>query len=579
MEPVFSTHAQLLSVYEKLPTLVAQFEQPLKEAIRTAHAAKGITPQTFVSGLVRLGGTGGPEVVTMRSNIVLDANADPYQQLDLPTCLKYLCCGGLRIRSGSGENREYDTDQDAVFRYFHIPFHYERASRRPCGRILQAGSFSRGMLRLYSMVTDKRPDGPYSLLSYRNLAKKVRALIGVIQPLCDRRWPLRKSCEALLSELVHLHFDAMDAEAEAFGCPSPEELYRKGSDLLSEDSKAAVAFFQEAADRGHQPALLALGQCSRAGTGMPQDQQKALHIYRKLSKEGFGPATAALAECYLQGFGVPVDLEQTRTLLLLAGDQGHTDALNQLAEYYLTDSRFSPDAEAAFRLYTRSAQAGNAEGAYHLGECYLQGTGVTADDEQAIVWYQQAAEHGSRLGMFALGCCYLDGRGVPEDSHQAHVWFSSAAQQGMAMSRAMANAVTLLFPPQERASSLAFDEALSWVMLMANSGEAAAQYLLAQFYRHGIAVDTDPTLAFSWLETAVQAGSRPAVRELAQCLLCGYGTESDPLRALVLYGSAIDAGDRKAAADLAALLDQDAETGILTHALRRFSAGNGSVQS
>jgi len=229
MELDYSPVCTLECVFQKLPQLVEKLEFFMREAIRTAHIAHGITPDVFVRGMLLMGGTGGPKQVTLGSGITLDAGGDPYRQLDLQTCLKYLCCGGLRIVSESGDPLAYATDQDAFFDHFGVDCRYEVAPARPCRRLLKAGEFGSAMLRLYRILTEGDPESPCSLYSRKALSYKLRALIGVLQPLCDTRWAYAASCIRLMRVLVKSHFRTIDAENELI-CSQRKggRLYRKG---------------------------------------------------------------------------------------------------------------------------------------------------------------------------------------------------------------------------------------------------------------------------------------------------------------------------------------------------------------
>lgn len=557
-------------VFANLPFLMKEVEKLLRDAIRAAHYSNLISPDEFMGGMLRMGGSGTPERVVLRSGITLEYGKDPYEKLDLQTCLKYLLCGGLRIVSKDGDDWAYATDQDVVFQFFGIDYRYEAVPERPCKRILKAGSFSSGMLRLYRMATAEAK-GPLSLTSHKALADKVKALIGVVQPLCDTLWERREQSRALMRVLTQAHFAALDAKAE--------ELYAEGcrlqqGDGVPRDPESAVRCYQAAAVKGSQAAQLALARCQQQGDGVQWDIPAAVATYRALVEAGYSPAMLSLAECYLRGTGVDRCIEQAEYLYLRAAELGNTQALNILAEAYQNGNQFPKDQPKAFRLYTRSAEAGSADGAYQLGECFRTGTGTSRDDELAALWFRKAAEGGNALGMFALACCCMDGSGTQEDLPQAISWYRRAADTGSAMARAMADAATILLRAQERACEAALCAAVSWVMLLGRSGEASAAYLLARFYAEGIGVQADAELAFSWYDSAAQCGSKPAVRALAECYIRGFGVEPDPVRALVLYSNAVDSGDHIAAEDLAALLSQEPALTSLIEALRHQGTGS-----
>lgn len=557
-------------VFAILPFLMKEVEKLMREAIRAAHIANLISPDEFIGGMLRLGGTGTSERVTLRSGITMEVGEDPYAKLDLQTCLKYLLCGGLRIVSRDGDNWKYAMDQDIFYHFFGIEYRYETVPERPCKRMLNAGNFSASMLQLYRIITADA-GASYSLISNKALPDKVKALIGVIQPLGDTLWEQREQSRALMRVLSQAHFAALDTNAE--------DLYAAGCRLqqgegLPRDPESAVRCYQAAAAKGSQAAQLALAKCQQQGDGTQWDIPAAVATYRALAEANYSPALLALAECYLRGTGVNQCIEQAEYLYLRAAELGNADALNILAEAYQNGNQFPKDQAKAFRFYTRSAEAGSVDGAYHLGECFRTGMGTARDDEQAVFWFRKAAEGGNALGMFALASCCMDGMGTQENLPQAITWYRNAADTGSAMARAMADAATVLLSTQERASEAALHAAVSWVMLLAQSGEASAAYLLAHFYTEGIGVQTDAELAFSWYHSAAQSGSKPAVRALADCYFKGFGVEADPVRALVLYSKAVEERDCVAAKELAALLSQEPAISSLIAVLRQRYAGS-----
>lgn len=322
----------------QLPALVGRVEYLMRRALRAAHSEQGITPGEFLSGMLLMGGTGTPDRVVLRSGIVLNASEDPYDHLDLLTCLKYLCCGGLRILSKDGEKWVYATDQDAFFRFFGIPYHYDTVPQRPCRRMLRAGDFGRSMLRLYRILSAD-PKDDHSLSSRSDLTAKVKALMGVLQPLCDTPWEHRERCVRLMRILVKAHFVTSDAQAQAIfeeGCRLQQ------GDGVDRDPEAAVHCYQKAAAAGHPGARLALARCQQLEDGMPWDIPAAVQTYRALADQGYGPAMRSLADCHWKGIGVESDPLEALSLYSQAARTGDPLALEALEELIAKeDSRLS----------------------------------------------------------------------------------------------------------------------------------------------------------------------------------------------------------------------------------------------
>ncbi len=405
------------AVFLKLPHLVEELEFPLQEAIRTAHIARGITPGEFVRGMLLMGGTGTPDRVTLRSGITLDASGDPYRQLDLRTCLKYLCCGGLRVLSEKAGVREYATDQDAFFAFFDIDYRYEEAPERPCGRMLKAGDFSRAMLRLHRMLTEENRDGLYSLFSRRALLRKVQVLMDILQPLCDTSWAYQTQCEAILRTLVQDRLAALDAETEAECC------YRKGlaccrsHGVRNMPTGEAMEYFRHASKLGHAQATFLIGICG---------------LEHGVWDYGDEPLYYPLIDAAKQG--------AKRAELLAAVFEDHYPSEKACNWSDLICFLQNPAGEYTMEKYA-------------LGYCYLQrakyGNDPAKDNKSALHWLELAAGEGSKAAM-----CLLYELTRKENPASAMAWLKRAATEGSFKAMRMMYLATCGSDPQDAAAWL-----------------------------------------------------------------------------------------------------------------------------
>ena len=77
---------------------------------------------------------------------------------------------------------------------------------------------------------------------------------------------------------------------------------------METDDKAAVEWFQKAADQEYPRAMMLLGECYENGYGIEKDVTKAVELYTKAHEAGHPPATCSLGLCYEVGTGVELSL-------------------------------------------------------------------------------------------------------------------------------------------------------------------------------------------------------------------------------------------------------------------------------
>jgi TPR repeat protein len=154
------------------------------------------------------------------------------------------------------------------------------------------------------------------------------------------------------------------------------------------------------------------------------------------------------------------------------------------------------------------------------------------------------AQHGNATAQFNLGVFYFNGQGVPKDENQALNWFAKAAAQGHtralqilqgAAARGNVNAQAALrriqqpaapahaSPPPvddktllaEANSALAQkDYAIAFpkFSVLAQHGNATAQFNLGAFYFNGQGVAKDEQLAYEWLARSAAQGNARALQ-------------------------------------------------------------------
>jgi len=146
----------------------------------------------------------------------------------------------------------------------------------------------------------------------------------------------------------------------------------------------------------------------------------------------------------------------------------------------------------AMNHYQVAADAGLAQAQAKLGYIY----DVSNQDEMAVHWYRKASMQHDPDGEFGLGEMYAKGEGVDQDFDVAIEMYMRAAVGGHAQARrVLANAY------EHGAFGRKVDEAeaLRWLRLAADSGDADAMLRIASLYRDGgLGVIPSPALAEQW---------------------------------------------------------------------------------
>lgn len=138
-------------------------------------------------------------------------------------------------------------------------------------------------------------------------------------------------------------------------------LVARGAKGLKQDLPTAFKLLQDAAAKGHGPAMNALGQAYQQGKGTPADPAKAADWYRKAADLKLPDAQNNLGMLYLQGKGVTRDLTEAFKLFELAAGQNDKWGLNNLGGMYEMGWGTTLDKKKALELYRLALAAGNGE--------------------------------------------------------------------------------------------------------------------------------------------------------------------------------------------------------------------------
>jgi uncharacterized protein len=100
------------------------------------------------------------------------------------------------------------------------------------------------------------------------------------------------------------------------------------------------------------------------------------------------------------------------------------------------------------------------------------------------------------------------------------------------------------------------DQAVKWIRMAAEKGDATAEYELGIYYLRGLGVDKDPSVAARWFQRSAEQGHVQAQNSIGYSLATGHGTETDLIEAYKWYSLAIAQNDPNAKVNLQKLLAQ-----------------------
>ena len=163
------------------------------------------------------------------------------------------------------------------------------------------------------------------------------------------------------------------------------------------DVAKALKCFEEASEKGHPPAKLALADCYLRGVGVTKDPKRAVELLEEAAAKSDPRAMDLLGTCYHRGVGVEQDFKKAAQLFSKAYDLGLVESLGNLGVLHINGDGVPPNPQKAVQLFQKGSQAGDGYCMYLYARCYELGSGVAPNRGQAEFWYKKAAEAGNAL--------------------------------------------------------------------------------------------------------------------------------------------------------------------------------------
>ena len=326
-------------------------------------------------------------------------------------------------------------------------------------------------------------------------------------------------------------------------------LYEGGISVL-QDTDKALRFYQKAAMKNHQDAMINLhAYYSNHGS-----DAAANYWLRKIAEQGLAEAQNNLGNCLYKGSSCTVDKVEAVKWLKKAAEQGHAEAQNNLAYCLVKGIGCAENKTEAFQWYKKAAEHGYAIAQYNLAYCLVKGIGCAENKAEAFQWYKKAAEQGHAEAQYNLADCLYNGIGCAENKAEAFQWYKKAAEQNIANAQ---NMVGRYLTEGWGDVTKNQTEAFQWYKKAAEQGNADAQNMVGRYLTEGWGgVTKNQAEAVEWYRKAAEQGLAISQRNLGCCLYEGSGYAVDKVEAVKWFRKAAEHGHIKAQYNLAYCLDK-----------------------
>lgn len=183
-----------------------------------------------------------------------------------------------------------------------------------------------------------------------------------------------------------------------------------------------------------------------------------------------------------------------------------------------------------------------ADLAFEMGMAYKNGDGVEQDPEMAIAFFKIAAELGHMLAQMAVGSYYY----ALNDCYEAIKWIGMAAELGNA--EALFNMG--IFYLEGMGCDQDMEKCASYLHRAARRRHPEAQFAYADLLSNGWGIEQDEKRAAKWYLDAAENGHVEAMYRLGEIYEEGRGVDTDLAAAAKWYNAACEKGHRMAAQKL-----------------------------
>jgi len=159
----------------------------------------------------------------------------------------------------------------------------------------------------------------------------------------------------------------------------------------SQNSKAAVHWWKQAAAQGWTKAEYNMGWAYSRGRGVKRNYKEAFKWYSRAAAKEFALAESSLGYLYSNGKGVKKDYGKAFEWRLKAAERGDLTAQGSLGWHYAKGKGVKKDYTEALKWFQTAAKEGHTYSESWLGWMYEKGNGVPKSREKALMYYERAA--------------------------------------------------------------------------------------------------------------------------------------------------------------------------------------------
>lgn len=289
----------------------------------------------------------------------------------------------------------------------------------------------------------------------------------------------------------------------------------------------ALPALRKFAKKGKTEAMRTVGKMAYFGQGMRKDPGLAYDCFYKAAIELDLEAVYFVGRCLEEGCGVPADPAK------------------------------------AFEYYTAASVRGSVDAQLREALCHEDGIGVPANPQKALSLYVDLAKRVNHpYATFRIGMAYLNGEGVAKSPENAFSWLNRALSLGSVDAMNQFRLIGTKSKKDERSTAdiLAIGEdlfrgdrpkdAIPYLQIAANEGEARALLLLEEAFRFGRGVPISKETAFSFATRSAERKDPEGMFRLAQKYETGDGIPSSFPAAARWYAEAARLGHPAARMEL-----------------------------
>jgi uncharacterized protein len=258
------------------------------------------------------------------------------------------------------------------------------------------------------------------------------------------------------------------------------------------------------------------------------------------------------------------DFAKSREILAPLVKKGYVEATYELGIMVRDGEGGTPDQAEYLRMMQLAADGGYALAMYNLGHAYRDGRGRSRDPAMARMWYERCAVSGFSACMGVLGQFYALGLGGAADPKKAEYWLARARDFDDSQ---VARAISQL-RGQKKISPAQESAGIAVLQKQAETGDAAAQLAMANYYLFDVPTGRDLKQARFWIEKSATGGNSVAQRRMGVMMRDGNGGTKDIKAAYDWFRKSAAQGDSHALALTGGALATG--TGASENALRGY---------